>query len=72
MKEGFDPFLEVVIGKERYKLLFEKERLLDTVLYLPSCQTCGIRAHCAHCPQPGQLSRFNCFAWVSDYEKSLS
>lgn len=61
---------EVVIGKERYHILLEKEELFDTVLSLPSCQTCGIRAHCRHCPLPGQTLRFNCFSWVSDDEKT--
>lgn len=71
MNVGYDPFVEeVVIGKERYRILLDKEDLLKSILSLPSCQTCGIRAHCKYCPLPGQALRYNCFLWVSEDEKT--
>ena len=70
MSAGHDPFIEVVIGKERYDTLLLKERMFESILSLPSCQTCRIRRDCKHCPLPGQIMRYNCFSWVGEDEKT--
>ena len=36
---------------------------------LPTCNECAAKNDCKYCPAPGQIVRYNCFAFVAKEKK---
>ena len=47
-------------------------RIIDLIKYagevgnLHSCNDCKVVRHCPKAPRPGQMVRYNCFAWEGE------
>ena len=54
--------LDDVIGTQAYILdaLMEYRKIIK----LPNCNECAAKYNCKQAPKPGQMVRYNCFAFV--------
>lgn len=42
--------------------IIDRMNLLDKILNLPKCETCGFKV-CKYRPEPGEWTRLNCPLW---------